>query len=178
MKKLTILALIICSAFIFSACTLSKKSTNPSTDSKTEQKKIFSLKDLISQGVAQKCVWEVTSEQGVSRGEILVKGKKFKQNINIKSVNGETKFNGISDGEYLYTWSDDSTTANMAFKMKIDLNEEEQDTGTPKASTSNIDWNEKYDYTCQPTTVSDADFALPTGINFQDIDDLAKQYQQ
>lgn len=178
MKKTTTLALIICSAFIFSACTLPKKTDNPATNSKTEQKKNLSIKDLISQGVAQKCVWEVTSDQGVSRGEILIKGKKFKQNINIKSANGETKFNGISDGEYLYTWSDDSKIANMAFKMKMDLTQEEQDTGTPQGSVSSVDWNQKYDYNCQPAIVSDADFNLPTGINFQDIGEMAKQFQQ
>ncbi len=178
MKKISTLALIICSAFIFSACTLPKKTTNPDANSKTEQKKTFSLKDLISQGVAQRCVWEVTTEQGISQGEILIKGDKFKQSMNVKNPTGETKVNFISDGKYLYTWSDDSQIANMAFKTKIDLNQKEQDTGTPQASTSNIDWDEKYDYNCQPTTVSDADFALPTGIDFQDFDQITKQFQQ
>lgn len=181
MKKTTTLALVICSAFIFSACTLSKNTTNPTGNkgnSQTEQKKTFSIKDLISQNIAQKCVWEVTSEQGVSRGEILIKGKKFKQTISIKNSNGETKFNGISDGDYLYTWSDDSKIANMAFKMKIDLTQSEQETGTPQASTSNVDWNQKYDYNCQPGTFTDADLSLPSGVNFQDIGDLTKQFQQ
>lgn len=176
MKKTTILTLIICSAFIFSACTLPKNKTNPTSTS--EQKKTFSIKDLISQNIAQKCIWEVTSEQGISRGEILIKGKKFKQTISIKNANGETKFNGISDGDYLYTWSDDSKIANMAFKMKIDLTQPEQDTGTPQGSASNVDWNQKYDYNCQPATFTDADLSLPSGIKFQDIGDLTKQYQQ
>lgn len=186
MKKILFLSLIILSSLTFSACT--KKDNNSTTDipsasssQTTETKKSgFSLKDLLSQGIAQKCTWSETTEDGTMTGEILISGKKFKQTSKIPNPMGETQYNMISDGDWFYTWSDDSTTGNMAIKMKMSDVEKDTDTNTtgdiPVTQNSNsIDLNKEVNYQCQPAVLSDQDLALPTGIEFIDVNDFINQ---
>ncbi len=188
MKKIFFLSLIVLSSLTFSACTQkNNNSASISTDSKinnsqtSETKKSkFSLKDLLSQGTAQKCTWSETTTDGTITGEILVSGKKFKQTSKIANPNGETQYNMVSDGDWFYTWSNDSTTGNMAIKMKMSEVEKESDTdvsdNSPVNQSSNsVDLDKEVDYQCQPATLSDQDLALPTGIEFIDINDFVNQ---
>lgn len=179
MLKITTLALIICSAFLFSACGPKKDINNIASvtpTSSTEQKSTFSLKELLAKNIAQKCTWQTSNEQGDTQGEILINGNKFKQTIKMKNPMGETQINSISDGEWMYTWSNDSTTGNMAFKMKIDQNQTE--TGTPQVNNGKVDWNQEFNYNCQPTVINEADLTVPKDIKFTDLNDLTRQFQQ
>lgn len=186
MKKIFFLSLIILSSLTLSACV--KKDNNSTTNipsasnsQTTETKKSkFSLKDLLSQGIAQKCTWSETTEDGTMTGEILISGKKFKQTSKIPNPMGETQYNMISDGEWFYTWSNDSTTGNMAIKMKMSEVEKDTDIDTTvdapvtQGSTS-VDLDKEVDYKCQPATLSDQDLALPSGIEFIDVNDFINQ---
>ena len=191
MKKIFFLSLIVLSSLTFSACTQkNNNSTSTSTGSKTNNsqtsqnsKSKFSLKDLLSQGVAQKCTWSETTTDGTITGEILVSGKKFKQTSKIANPNGETQYNMVSDGDWFYTWSNDSTTGNMAIKMKMSEVEKESEI-TPSADdddavsnekANSVDLDKQVDYQCQPATFSDQDLALPAGIEFIDINDFVNQ---
>ena len=60
----------------------------------------------------------------------------------------------------------------------MDLTQEQPKGDDYQVSTGNIDWNQEYDYNCQPTTLNDSDFTPPSGVNFQDLGDLTKQFQQ
>jgi len=186
MKKIFFLSLIVLSSLTLSACTQKNNnststtsSTNKSQTSETKKSK-FSLKDLLSQGIAQKCTWSETTEDGTMTGEILISGKKFKQTSKIPNPMGETQYNMISDGEWFYTWSNDSTTGNMAIKMKMSEIEKNTDvdttTDTPvtQGSTS-VDLDKEVDYQCQPATLSDQDLTLPSGIEFIDVNDFVNQ---
>ena len=182
MKKITTLALIICSAFLFSACGPQKDidntaSTTP-TSSPVEEKNTFSLKELLAKNIAQKCTWQLSGEDGVGQGEIIISGNKFKQTIKTEGPMGETEFIGISDGEWFYTWSNDSVTDNMAFKMKIDQTKEQAESDATQVASGKIDWDQEYSYNCQPTTISEADLAIPSDIKFVDINELVNQFQQ
>jgi hypothetical protein len=184
MKKITTLALIICSAFLFSACSPKKDIENVAsvtpTSSPNQEKSTFSLKELIAKNIAQKCTWTISSTEGDTTGEILINGNKFRQTIKIKNPMGETQFNGISDGEWMYTWSNDSTTGNMAFKMKLDEVEkpvEEKDIQTA-SGRSQINLDQELNYNCQPTVISEADLTVPKDIQFTDLNDFTKQFQQ
>lgn len=184
MKKITTLALIICSAFLFSACGPKKDIENVAsvtpTSSTDQEKSTFSLKELITKNIAQKCTWTISSPEGDSVGEILVKGNKFKQTIKIKNPMGETQFNGISDGEWMYTWSNDSTSGNMAFKMKLEeaLKPVETDDSQNVSGSNQIDLDQEYNYNCQPATINEADLTPPKDIEFIDLADFSKQFQQ
>jgi len=184
MKKILFLSLIILSSLTFSACT--KKDDNSTTITPSEskpqtaetKKSSFSLKDLLSQGIAQKCTWSQTTEDGTMTGEILISGKKFKQTTKIPNPNGETQVNMVSDGDWFYTWSDDSTTGNMAIKMKMSEVEKDANSATDTATTqksNSVDLNKQIDYQCQPATLTDKDLALPTGIEFIDVNDFINQ---
>jgi hypothetical protein len=179
MKKLTTLALIICSSLLLSACGPQKNIDNTTSimpTSSAEQKSAFSLKDLLAKNIAQKCTWQTSGEQGDTQGEILINGNKFRQTIKMKNPMGETQFNSISDGEWMYTWSNDSTTGNMAFKIKIEQTQTETD--TPQVNNGKVDWNQEFNYNCQPAVISEADLSIPKDIQFTDINDLTKQFQQ
>lgn len=182
MKKITTLALIICSAFLFSACSLQKginntASTTP-TSSPVEEKTTFSLKELLAKNIAQKCTWQLSGEEGTGQGEIIINGNKFKQTLKVEGPMGETEFIGISDGEWFYTWSNDSVTDNMAFKMKLDQTQDQTESDATQVAGGRIDWDQEYNYNCQPTTISEADLALPSGVDFVDINELVNQFQQ
>jgi len=180
MKKFTVLALIICSAFLFSACGPKKDTDNTTSVTPTsfsEEKSTFSLRELLSKNIAQKCTWQASGEQGIGQGEIIINGNKFRQTLKVEGPEGETEFISLSDGEWFYTWSTNSTTDNMAFKMKMDQTQNPTDANTAPVDTGKIDLDQELSYNCQPTTVNEADFAIPEGINFIDFDDLTKQFQ-
>jgi len=182
MKKFTVLALIICSAFLFSACGPQKNIENTGSVtpiiSPAQEKSTFSLRELLSKNIAQKCTWETSGEQGYVKGEILISNNKFKQIVKMENPMGETQFISLSDGEWLYTWSNDSTTGNMAFKMKMDQNQNPTDTNTASANTNKVDLDQKLSYNCQPAIIGEADLTVPKDINFIDINDLTKQFQK
>jgi len=182
MKKILFLSLIILSSLTFSACTKQDDNSTTLTPSESKSKTVetkkssFSLKDLLSQGIAQKCTWSQTTEDGTMTGEILINGKKFKQTTKIPNPNGETQVNMVSDGDWFYTWSNDSTTGNMAIKMKMSEIKKNADTNTASAEKSNsIDLDKQVDYQCQPATLTDQDLALPDGIEFIDVNDFINQ---
>jgi len=59
--------------------------------------------------------------------------------------------------------------------MKLDADSTSPSTpDTGKAAGSSVNLDEKYDYNCQPVVTSDADFALPSDVEFMDLGDLSK----
>jgi len=179
MKKIIQLGLVLSSALILSACGLQTKSSlqknnNNQTQNQTQK---FSLKDLISQGVSQKCTWEYNQDGQKSSGEMLIKGNKFNQTIKVNNPNGQTDFKSISDGQWLYTWSNDSTTGNMAFKTKLEDPQNSTDQSNNQSS-SGVNWDQQYDFHCSPTVTTDSDFQPPKDINFLDMNDYLESMQK
>jgi len=164
------LSLILGAALVLSACgaTPPRQSTPAET---TPAKK--SLKDLLSLGTAQKCTYRFTTGDTDAQGELLVNGKKFRQTTKIVGGNGTMTVSAYSDGNYMYTWNDQ--TKNSGIKMKLDADSANPSTPeTGKAAGTSVNLDEKYDYNCQPVVTSDADFALPTDVEFMDLGDLSK----
>ena len=182
MKKITTLALIICSAFIFSACGPQKEIDNTAsvtpTSSPVEEKSTFSLRQLLATNIAQKCTWQTSGEQGNGRGEIIISGNKFKQITKVEGPEGETEFIGLSDGEWFYTWSNNSVTDNTALKMKMDQIQNPDTPESNKSFSNQIDLDQELSYNCQPTTVNEADFTVPKDIEFIDFNQFIDQFQQ
>jgi hypothetical protein len=169
MKKIIQLSLIIVATVFLGACTL-QKGGDDSSQSKQE-KKAMSLKDLVNLGVAQKCTWSFEEEGNQMTGQILVKGKKFNQVAKINGPQGLMEFNSISDGEYVYSWSDDPAAGGMAFKIKLEESEEQT-----ADNQGQMDWNNQYDFDCSPTVLSDKDFTPPQGMEFMDMNDLKNSF--
>lgn len=172
MKKIFQISLIAFSTLFLAACTLKPASNdsnqNQSQTTKEENKKM-SLKDLVNLGIAQKCTWSFEEEGNKMTGQILIKGKKFNQVSKITGLQGLIEFNSVSDGEYVYSWSDDPATGGMAFKMKI---EDSQMEAEIESNPGQMNWDNQYDYSCNPTILSDSDFNRPQGMDFMDLNDL------
>lgn len=175
-KQISILAL---TAIFLAAC------TSPSTvKDKVEQKVVEkvdkvkttkqSLKDLLGLGVAQKCTYNFSTGDTNSEGEIIVSGKKFRQTTKIMGDNGNMTVSAYSDGEYMYTWNDQVPNSGIKFKIEDTENDSSPSTGKESAGTESVDMNQQYDYNCTPTTVTDADWKLPAGMQFTDMAELSK----
>ena len=174
MKNHLSLCLIIASSLFLSACT--KTNNNSTTDqpsqsnqTETSATQEFSLKELIAKNISQKCTWSVTEEGNTSTGEILIKGNKFKQKMSVVSETGESQINAISDGQYIFTWTK-SPQGNFAMKMKIDDTNQEITADTTTANQ--VDLNQKYQYNCSPSVITDTDFELPKDIEFADYSEF------
>lgn len=182
MKKIIQLGLVLSSALILSACGLQTKSNTQNNNSNQNQvqnqAQKFSLKDLISQGISQKCTWENNQDGQKSSGEMLIKGNKFNQTIKIDNPNGQTEFKSISDGQWLYTWSNDSTAGNMAFKTKLEDPKDLTNGQSDDQNSSGINWNQQYEFHCSPTVTTDADFQPPKDVQFQDYSKMMEDWQK
>ena len=183
MKKYFRVGLIIVSSLLFSACGLNKNSNLSKVSSdKNSGLATFTLRQLINQNVAQKCVYSGTNEEGSFESEIVVDGKRFKQTIEFAGDNDEKEtVYTVSDGEYYYTWGvnqgQDFATKfkfDSEFRNETDQNyENEEDLFNQESS---IDLDDDFQGTCTPTTVSDDDFQPPKNVEFMDysqfLDDL------
>lgn len=183
MKKYFRVGLIIVSSLLFSACGLDKNSNLSEVSSdKNSGLTTFTLRQLINQNVAQKCVYSGTNEEGSFESEIVVDGKRFKQTIEFAGDNdGKETVYTVSDGEYYYTWGvnqgQDFATKikfDSEFKNETDQNyENEEDLFSQESS---IDLDDDFQGNCTPTTVSDDDFQPPKNVEFMDysqfLDDL------
>ncbi len=70
----------------------------------------------------------------------------------------------------MYTWNDKVPNSGIKFKI------EETETASDSKAVPNesVDMEKQYDYNCSPTTVSDADWKLPAGMQFADMAELSK----
>lgn len=183
MKKYLLPSLIVFSSLFLTACTTKNSSTNNNQPETKKEDSSFSLRDLITQNIPQKCLYSGSNEEGSFESEIIISGKKFNQTITYKSAEGEEKINSISDGEYVYTWGTHSTGGTFATKLKADFDDQstpEVDTDSQPAgqevAESQVDLDTDYQGKCSPTVVTDANFQPPKDIKFQDysqfLDDL------
>lgn len=182
MKKTLSLGLILASSLFLSACgnqnnsPLNQSSNNEADSSKSS----FSLRQLISQNIPQKCTYTGTSQDGSFESEIIISGKKFNQTIKTKSADGEQTINSVSDGEYVYTWGSHAVGGTFAIKLKADFDaqntSESQNNSDENIAASQVDLDTDYQGQCSPTVVTDANFQPPKDVKFEDyskfLDDL------
>lgn len=176
MKKTKYLSLLVVATLLLSAC--GKEKVNEGIDINEEANNIEvnekkSLKELLDLGTAQKCTFEVNQEGQITKGEIIIKDNKFKQSTEITSNEGMMKVYSISDGQYFYSWND--AIKGSGSKMKIEAVETTPEENTQKQE--NVNWEEKLDYKCNPATLTDADLALPTDIEFVDLSEMMNNLQ-
>lgn len=132
-----------------------------------------SLKDLLSSGIAQKCTYSMSDENGTSEGTSYISGGKVRGDFSVVASGKTTKTHMISDGKTSWIWTDGETTG---FKMTV-----EEPTGTPGTTTpqegsiqSGTDWDQSYDYNCSAWVADGALFTPPSTVKFTDFSDLMK----
>lgn len=187
MKKLIPVVLLL-ATITLSACGSpkieSEKVESQKVESQnTESKK--SLKELLSLGTSQKCSYEINENGSLMKGEIIVKGDKFRQNTEITNDQGTMKVYSISDGTYYYSWGD--AMGDQGTKMKIaDLqstNPSPADAGSPldrgdQNKQQNLNMDEKLDYKCVAATLNEDDLMIPSDIKFVDYTEMIKGFQR
>ena len=175
MKNYLKLSLIVASSLLLSACGVIKNSVSDQPTSESKENSTvsnFSLRQLITQNIPQKCTYSGQNEEGSFTSEIVVSGKKFNQVLTYKSAEGEEKINSISDGEYVYTWGTHSAGGSFATKLKADFDttttpDESANTGETETQTE-TDLDTNYQGSCSATVVTDANFQPPKDIKFED----------
>jgi len=176
MKKYLLSGIIIFSSLFLTACTNQNNTANTKTENnpntKQEENSSFSLRQLITQNIPQKCTYTGTNEDGSFESEIIINGKKFSQTIKTKSADGEQTINSVSDGEYVYTWGSHTTGGTFAIKLKADFDTKTdpstEETAGQNIAASQVDLDTDYQGKCSPTVVTDANFQPPKDIKFED----------
>jgi len=185
MTKLTSFSLVIASALLLSACTVTKNPTgtpnpvgeNQPTATPAEQNKATSLRELLGMGQNQKCTFSTsfTDDKNVTTetsGTLYTSGKKIAEEVQITSTgNGGINTNSmmISDGDKIYTWNPSEKTSGMMLKMV-----EPTGTADGKTQNQNVDLDKKFDMKCSPWTVDESKFTIPTDVKFTDLTELMK----
>ena len=175
MKKIKFLSLLIAATFLLSACGKEKINEGMNINEENIQTEVSekkSLKELLGLGVSQRCTYEVNDEGQVTKGEIIVTGDKFKQTMEISTEEGVMKINSISDGEYFYSWNEGIEGSGTKIKIEENTSSDEN-----IEQPENINWEEKLDYKCSPATLSEADLALPSDIEFVDLSEMMNNLQ-
>jgi hypothetical protein len=121
-----------------------------------------SLKAAVALGVPMKCTYE---ENGTEYSGII-KGKQYKGTVVMQDG---TEGTVIMKDNCIYTWSD---VDNQGIKM---CNEEEgYDMWEEPEEDYDVEGQSgeeaSVDYVCYPTVATDAEFNLPSGVNFMDLD--------
>lgn len=133
------------------------------SEAETEMAEARSFKDLMSLTSSQQCTFQDTetgSNGTVYGGNRKVRGD-FTTNANGQTVGSHV----ISDGQTVYVWTDGQT---QGFKMSIAKIE----SMTPDTTQNSVDFNKKVDYDCDSWSVDSSKFELPSGIQFQSIDEM------
>jgi hypothetical protein len=116
-----------------------------------------SLKAAVALGVPMRCTYE---ENGAEFTGIL-KGRQYKGSVTMQDG---TEGTIIMKDNCMYTWSD---VDNQGIKTCF---EEDEVDMWEQSEGSASEGSEPINYTCRPAAVTDAEFNLPSGVNFMDID--------
>ncbi len=128
---------------------------------KVSESKPFSgsLKAAVALGVPMKCTYEANGVEYTG----LLKGRQYKGTVLMQDGKEGTV---IMKDNCMYTWSDvDNQGIKTCYEEdEVDMWEQSEGSG-PEGS-------ESINYTCRPAAVTDAEFNLPSGVTFMDLDEM------
>jgi hypothetical protein len=148
-------------------------STTPGTssltpDGTTESK---SLKDLLTAGIAQKCTYSSTDEDGSTEGTSYISGGKVRGDFSVVSSGKTTKSHMISDGKTSYIWTDGEETG---FKMTVEETDTQETDSSQTPTQGAAGWDDKFDYKCSAWVTDGSYFTPPSNVKFTDFSELFK----
>lgn len=127
------------------------------------------LFDLTRRGGNQKCTWSVSTDEYEGTGTAYVAGNKFRSDMTGSSQGVAFAAYSISDGEYLYSWSD---MAPFGVKMSVAAAEAQQAEameGGPAYDPGPSDFNLDYNFDCERWSVDASVFVPPTSVEFSEF---------
>lgn len=134
---------------------------------KSEFKENTSLLSILNAGGSYQCTFAIDVANSKSTGTVYIANKKMAGDFEsvVPQVNMTIKSHMVSDGDYMYTWSD-----MMPQGMKIKIDPNVTDVKTPPASgTSSFDYNQNLDYDCKAWATDAGKFAVPANITFKTL---------
>lgn len=189
-KRLSFLLLIIFSAVFFSACQKKTVTTGQEANTVTSEKKVepvvstpetngkmtTSIKDLLGKGKDLECTWSLTEDGSTNSGQVYISGSKFMTESKIEDPanNLSQVAYSMTDGEWMYIWSNESTEGmKMNMKEMEKMGQEASEGVTPVQENQQTKeaefYNDRMDYNCKAWQVDNSKFVLPTNINFVDF---------
>lgn len=149
---------------VFGKTSQAPQGTGATSGSQTqdESKTKGSIKSLLSGGRNVMCTVSYPQDSGITgSGTVYVTGNKmsndFTMTVNNQSADGHI----ISDGQYLYSWSSQSS---QGTKIKID-DEGKQET----QSNQNVDLDKNVDLDCSNWSVDNSKFVPPSDVTFAEL---------
>lgn len=144
--------------------------------SSDEEEITSSVLGMMEKGKSLHCTFSFKDEKGAMEqsGDFYVDGqsKKFSSMASATTGTSTIKVNTISDGTYAYTWN--STNEKTGFKMKLD-----QTTPVKGEESQNTqELNQDIKFKCRSWKVDSSLFALPSGVQFTDMDEMLKKLSQ
>ena len=132
------------------------------------------LKDLLTSGVSQKCIFTNTTEDGSTtmEGIVYASGGKIRGDFTSKTKEKTLVTHVVVEGKTNYMWMDDE----KGYKITVDENAASSSTGDQQTNTT-VDMNKSFDYQCSPWVVNDSLFGVPTNISFTDMSAFANPSQ-
>lgn len=129
--------------------------------------KKMAFSQFIKQGGAYKCTVNQTLSGIDTTGVTYINDAMIRGEFNtrIQNMNIDSTFI-VRDG-YTYSWSSVMPTAGFKVKMSGTTTTPDTTTGT----TGSYSWNAEQigDYDCQPWTVDQAKFTVPTNVTFKEV---------
>jgi hypothetical protein len=178
MRKIVYLAAILMVALVFMGAGCGKKNQvqNQGEEVTTEEFQA-TLEEMAKKGKPYVCEYSLTTEGVEQKGTMYIAGeKKLRGDVTVNMPQtGETVSHFIVDGETQYFWGDDQTdgmkmtvTAEDEARMKAQAEQSEQ---------QSVDMDTKANLKCKKWSINAGMFAPPSGIKFQDLNELMNSVQ-
>ncbi|MFW5884958.1 MAG: hypothetical protein ACOCUF_01895 [Patescibacteria group bacterium] len=133
-----------------------------------------SIADLMKRGNALKCEWSMDDSGQKGEGVVYVSGEDYRQEVNLTEPQ-TMKAYSVSDGEFIYNWTDQAKQGMKMKKSKAESQQAQQQEADQEPNT--VDINENIDFNCSGWSVDESKFNLPEDIDFIDLDEQMNQMQ-
>ncbi len=130
------------------------------------------LKEAMAAAVPMKCTWSYSDQGNEMEGVTTVSGKKFNSEVKFEGEGQSFTSNTISDGTYMYFWSDMPGSK----PMKLTVPDDQATSAPSEGSAQMMDLEANYNYKCAPTVVSPSTFS-PPNMEFTDMDAMMADMQ-
>jgi hypothetical protein len=125
-----------------------------------------SLEELVASGQPVSCTFSKALEDGSQSGTVYVGTSKMRGDMQVTSSEGSFPMHIIRDGDWTYTWGG-PLGDNQGVKLKASTAQREVG-----SSVDGPDMAEQMDMECQPWSVEESRFEIPSDVQFMELGSL------
>ncbi len=133
---------------------------------------LMTLNDLLAAGKSQKCTVSYVVNNTQNQGTVYIDGSNVRMDTTYQLNGAEKNFSVISNGQYAYLWTSDST---LGFKAPVQKTSTSSQPFGASKLRQDLDPNHPYQYDCSGWTADSSEFTPPSSINFSDMGKLQSQ---